>query len=390
MIDQLIRVAKLIHLILLVSFLIGIVGRATRHAQYPRARIDEHNVRTKTAFGSPGVPQIVRIGDIPDIGWEDPDDVHLQFADKDTGWLSDLHNLWRTKNGGRNWENQGGFFKHIMKFEFINRDKGWLLDDGWLFITSDGGQHWGELCLQPIQPPFLCSFAFLKDGLNGWAVGVEAQRPGDDLRGIDARSEPDRIQGVVYRTTDGGESWCKNLSVPGEYISEIIAPNEDEAWILCGTGKRVHFDGKWQVVYESTLGPFQSPLPYSEDVVITGERPSRPNYRDAFKPDAVAPASFVCTSGRMRSTNDLLKDTTNTQGIFFYDSANGWARVPIIPMEFQGGQRAQMLYSTRDGGVTWNRLDLGIHLIQMAFRGGTTPLIVAKEGTFILAQAPAH
>jgi len=112
----------------------------------------------------------------------------LSFVNNDTGWVcsDDLFSggIYKTINGGLNWQNQLGASYSIRKMFFINKDTGWAGSADWkLYKTVNGGSNWS---LQYTSNGAVESIFFLNNQ-KGWIRGGTGN-------------------GVAY-TTDGGLSW---------------------------------------------------------------------------------------------------------------------------------------------------------------------------------------
>jgi len=172
--------------------------------------------------------RITKVGELPEELKADWWPGQLQFVNERAGWLSVLQEsenepresgrLWRTRDGGKSWaliyanrENR------IEQFQFISSTVGWMRVWGRMYKTTDGGDTWLPFD-QPIPPYFdgrLDDFTFFKDGRHGWVAGGmalpliredgEVQWPHSRFQG----SGETGIRGVIFRTTDGGQSWVR-------------------------------------------------------------------------------------------------------------------------------------------------------------------------------------
>ncbi len=156
----------------------------------------------------------------------------MQLLTDSHGWaLTDAGLRW-TSDGGKNWGEirpPGVAATAIRGAFFLNTDDGWVVvaenatestDDLVLFRTSDGGESWA---LSPLgsrsadaggAPAYIHFF----DTQNGWIV-------------LKQLSSSNASVGVLFRTTDSGETWQK-LSIPiGEPVRFLTAT---EGWTAGG------------------------------------------------------------------------------------------------------------------------------------------------------------
>jgi len=129
----------------------------------------------------------------------------LHFADSLTGWVAgDSGLIIHTTNGGMDWiEQQSNTSNNIKDIFFLDDNRGWAI--AWkeftppigtiILSTSNGGEDWNT-DLYREENVFMNSI-YLLDTLNGWMGGF----PGE----------------MVY-TTDGGEVWVDAVFDSGSFI----------------------------------------------------------------------------------------------------------------------------------------------------------------------------
>ncbi len=73
----------------------------------------------------------------------------IDFPAIDTGYISDGYNVFKTTNGGQDWEEifQDGILNSVIDIEFINTSKGFMIGEHYLCTTVDGGQTWSSIFL---------------------------------------------------------------------------------------------------------------------------------------------------------------------------------------------------------------------------------------------------
>lgn len=180
----------------------------------------------------------------------------LSFVDSARGWVvGDQGVILHTEDGGNNWSFQNsGVQSDLVDVFFLDENRGWALT--WtttppfgtiILETTDGGANWNQRVF-PIENKFLQAI-FFRDPLTGWAGGF----PGDLFVTIDGGSEWDEAQidsgvlsgfpvlnfaffndqlgyasgghfdlaGVIWRTTNGGQSWSSQ-GVGPEPIQQLF------------------------------------------------------------------------------------------------------------------------------------------------------------------------
>ena len=154
----------------------------------------------------------------------------IAFVNKDTGWIcgDDLSGggVYKTTNGGINWQSQLGASFKPTKLFFLNEDTGWVgtnEPNGRLFRTTNSGVNWD---LQYTTNIAITSIFFLNSS-NGWIRGGNTvgamystnggfnwtNAQGNVASGYDIKFVNDSIGysggGLqkVAKSTDGGKNW---------------------------------------------------------------------------------------------------------------------------------------------------------------------------------------
>jgi len=122
------------------------------------------------------------------------------FLDRERGWaVGDRGTIWRTENGGMEWELQEAHVGCVLRsIFFVDPQNGWVVG-GWthpythkstavILRTKDGGRRWTPV--SGLNLPSLSKVKFF-DANRGWAVGNNSTT----------------FTSGVFRTTDGGRSW---------------------------------------------------------------------------------------------------------------------------------------------------------------------------------------
>jgi photosystem II stability/assembly factor-like uncharacterized protein len=276
------------------------------------------------------------------------------FLDAQNGWMlvgdpQDLSrsNLYHTADGGQNWTSTPAPFG-MGRIQFLDEQNGWAmanincgagscgLD---IFNTTDGGQSWMKISsaspdnnTQPGKLPF----AGDKNGMtfldmqHGWVGGTE---PKDGYVWL-------------FTTQDGGQTWKQvNLPLPSGYTTSTISVDPPKFFsaqdgILPVT---LFTDSPHKDFYMTQDGG-QSWKPGS--VVDSNGIASIPTMQDIFVWDG----GTLQTSHDSGQTWTAISPNINLSQIIaqldFIDKDNGWAT--SIDTNLKG-----MLYKTNDGGKTW-------------------------------------
>jgi photosystem II stability/assembly factor-like uncharacterized protein len=131
--------------------------------------------------------------------WEQPDtpdeeQIHLTqifFADEKNGWTVGTEGtIWRTKDGGENWNKQiSNTSETLQSVFFLNEKEGWAVgNNGTILFTENRGEQWELLkkIISKDKAVKLRSVKFSKDNENGWFIGDK---------------------GTIFHTKDGGKNW---------------------------------------------------------------------------------------------------------------------------------------------------------------------------------------
>ena len=89
----------------------------------------------------------------------------IQFMNMNIGWASTGGKLFKTTDGGYNWYQQA---YPITSFQFISAQLGWYTYSNQIYNSTNGGSSW---TLQNSNNNNTLNDIFFIDTNNGWAVG---------------------------------------------------------------------------------------------------------------------------------------------------------------------------------------------------------------------------
>ena len=152
---------------------------------------------------------------------------NIFFHDQDHGWLPETFGppgqdagVWRTENGGEDWEYyevEEGYNNRLEAIYFVDENTGWVGGDA-IFRTDDGGKSWTTQLEEDVQ--LLVNDAYFVDESVGTMVGNT---------------------GLVFHTRDGGQNWDQVVSDEegGEpfFVSFLDA---ELGWIRARSGRVLH------------------------------------------------------------------------------------------------------------------------------------------------------
>ncbi|MCI0450650.1 MAG: T9SS type A sorting domain-containing protein [Chlorobi bacterium] len=121
----------------------------------------------------------------------------IQMTSNDTGYITGSTGsgkVWKTTNGGTNWNIQFNFGANpIWDLAFVSSNTGWVCSDdpisGGIFKTTNGGLNWQT----QLGASFSIKKIFFINNDTGWAGSNEAN-------------------GKIYITTNGGTNWSQRFN----------------------------------------------------------------------------------------------------------------------------------------------------------------------------------
>jgi photosystem II stability/assembly factor-like uncharacterized protein len=225
----------------------------------------------------------------------------LHFVNESTGWVSTDDNLsgglFKTTNGGLNWQTQLDASFRPARVFFIGNDTGWVGTNeanGRLFRTTNSGTNWNLIFTFSTNP---VSFYFI-NGKCGWIGGAGTgngiqyttnggfnwnNSQGYSGGGYDIEFVNDSIgysgrAPEVLKSEDGGKNWGYQIMPPNTYRS-IATIRNDSLHVWAGTYSIIHtFDGGGPINYTG-INQISSEIPLGFKLLQ--------NYLNPFNPKTI-------------------------------------------------------------------------------------------------------
>ncbi|EGW41784.1 BNR/Asp-box repeat family protein [Desulfosporosinus sp. OT] len=330
----------------------------------------------------------------------------IQMFSETSGWASNNRDVLRTTDGGFSWQvvtplvGKGEAFGLIE--DFVDADQAWVAISSrneekvhiLVFHTTDGGQTWHKTELPQgakNRGPFYWGAITFTDSRHGWLMAVYSQH---------------NCPAELFKTIDGGITWIqiasvydlvKNNGLP--FGGEISFRDPKIGWLV---GR---LDPSIQLLYRTQDGgltwqrqKLKLPVGYE-----SGELSVRDSPVFFSANEGLLTAIYVPKNGQGNSATILYttKDGGQTwqsrtplqfQGIVdFTDAYNGWS------WQWKTSAKKE-LYHTSDGGKTWTGiepdqnlkhfLDQGLDVAELDFINDKIgwALLISNDGQLVLLR----
>ena len=143
-----------------------------------------------------------------------------------------------TEDGGNTWNRR--FFENTLPRSdafFHDERRGWVsFKSGAVFLTSDGGESW-DLLKGVNGVEVGANSIFFLDERNGWIAGWrgKAQGAGSGVQFVKYLTD-----GMVARTTDGGQTWTRHDSDTGRFLWDVVFFDAMKGWAVGSFGTTLH------------------------------------------------------------------------------------------------------------------------------------------------------
>lgn len=156
--------------------------------------------------------------------WHFNESKQIQFTDELHGWIIETLTIWRTADGGTNWQRAFSPFEQKANGQpvrafFLNSRHIWICGtQGEVYSTKDGGNTWTIQAVAGKDLTF--TDLFFVNSETGWLAGYASGR----------------FNNRLYHTSDGGKTWRLAPTAFNQgYLNSIYFLNEREGW-ACGDG----------------------------------------------------------------------------------------------------------------------------------------------------------
>lgn len=268
-------------------------------------------------------------------------DLHrVQFVNEKVGVIWRGNAFHRTWDGGRTWEETFAVPPEneyqLLSFFFLTPEEGWVVGKS-VFHTNDGGRSWQQVSRTPTG-----------DHRRQRSLGIQPETADyqpvvkftDSRRGLMAR-----LDGMVYRTEDGGRTWYWTWQVD-HHITDLFLLNETDGWLV-GTGgfvARTEDGGRTWAGMQTKIEADLYSVFFTDRLngVAVGSRGAVIHTKDGG------------VTWRPSSVEGLPSPRPLLVSVSFADEKRGWAVGGIGPEGLPANQSpSSALLKTDDGGQTW-------------------------------------
>ena len=311
----------------------------------------------------------------------------LQFINDNEGWCADFDDLWHTNNGGETWQliySDGG----IRSFHFINSQFGWM-NNGELHRTEDGGHTWTQI-ITPMSDSAgsLWSFHLQDDGQVGWIAGGifyprdEPSHCFNNAAGYLPSGTPSCLNGTIFRTDDGGQSWRQQPTAKhiGRFMS-ISFVDETHGWAAGDAGVLRTTDGgnTWSDHDRFKKGCedyYELQDIHATGITFLDQKNGLLMFGSGLVAKSTDGGNNWCGIAELPSLASPDECTTTSPGKFhditFKDASYG------IALDCAGA-----MFETRDGGASWQKLEAGLRFHSILLADKTNAWLVTQNAELI-------
>lgn len=327
---------------------------------------------------------VERVGDVPALRGP----LRIQCVSTEECWLHDNMKLWRSTNGGRQWQlkySSNSDMQNIKAIQFLTADLGWMLRFDGLYKTEDAALTWiSKRSSLPNYPNSDFQIVrFWRDGLVGWAVGgLYRPMSQKELRGSPPGNllSPDGkgiLVGAIYHTSDGGNTWEQQSlpEKPGRFLD--VLPLDSKRAIAMGDAGAYRTDKgaeSWlPLKFNEKCSQAKSNTAVPLDVSFVDLKLGWLTYGDGYVAKTSDGGRTWCDLTFAEDVWPAGHEPAYFEKIQFIDPTHGWAL---------GGDH--FLYESKDGGKKWVKTDTRMRFDDMYFSDTSHGWVVSQEGLFRL------
>ena len=270
----------------------------------------------------------------------------VYFVSADTGYVcSEGGNVYKTANGGTNWNSVGTGPGYYLVFE--NAQKGFGTDGEHILVTQNGGVHW-DTCFS-----------------NPNVLGIQGISFPDKKHGY-AAAWSQTLDNYVIKTSNGGISWDTVYTYANNFslFMSVFFTDSLNGYVACDNG----------YILKTTNGG-NSFTAMEVDNIIS------PYFNSVFFVNATT--GYLAGSSIYKTTNSGLTWNALTclgepfYSIYFTDANHGY-------VGGGNGINSLSLYQTNNGGSNWTQGASGVQTLNAIFFPDTMPgYAVGTNGTIL-------
>ena len=242
--------------------------------------------------------------------------IDVYFFDKKNGWaVGDQGMIVGTSNGGRRWDVQTSKVGNSLKgVHFVSPQIGYAVGmEETIVQTTNGGKQWSVLrggevasAVGDTETIVLNAVQFINES-TGWVTGV---RISPETGGQD---------GLVQKTTDGGQTWADQPTNISDILEDIFFLDADNGWAVGENGVVLHTTNggdRWDIQTSGTEEKLRS-VSFANTAVGW-----------AAGGDLGVNVIIHTTDGgatwEMQNIDDPIISKVRTNGVFVLDEQNVW------------------------------------------------------------------
>jgi photosystem II stability/assembly factor-like uncharacterized protein len=302
---------------------------------------------------------------------------YMKFVNLNLGFLQkDLYHLFRTTNGGYNWEQTEINSNNIKEIEFENESTGYMIENFpylKFFKTTNSGINWIQ------QYTYTSTFKyrqFINFEIKGNIFYINAYCSGSVLKSTNKGyswtdfslyNGPTQFNSISFanaqtgfigaydlfllKTTNSGSNWVLDSNFHYNYtwglgnIKKIQFVNENTGWLLADTGffKTTNIGANWNYFYTDFYKPNNFFFINSNTGWVIKDTVNQSNNNTYIYKTINGGQNFILQS---------ILDVSWSTDIKFGDSQYGY-----ISLDFMFG--SPNLYRTTNGGDIWQGIEVG-------------------------------
>ncbi|NOS86392.1 MAG: T9SS type A sorting domain-containing protein [Ignavibacteria bacterium] len=334
-----------------------------------------------------------------------------QFLDVNTGFVIGNNAIFKTMNGGLNWQY---LFSSVYGMHFIDYNTGYAVNSSYLYKTTNGGINWSTVSPVNAREVYFINsvtgfagdsymYKTTNSGLN-WST-IEGIGPFLQLESFifvnSSTGFAVGANGKIFKTVNGGDNWITLVSGTTEYLNSITFYGPNTGFV-CGDNvllKTTNSGNSWFNSYNNNflfnsvsfsnsttiyVGGFHGAFYKSTDEgnswysAVTGPRN---NLKSVFFPSmdtgycAGYGGAIINTTNAGNKWNLLNTGVTyNFNSVFFKDNSTGYAVAD-----------SGRIITTTNGGINWVNLISGVNTnLNSISSTNTSTLFICGQGGTIL------